>query len=424
VSSLDSVPAPDTFADLVIPTVTGYDSQVSYLAARYKQGGRTVYSLTLSPAQILAFVNKPDPTKPTLGNREIRLQHAIDFGKYVRAYEGWVSPAIILRAPAIFEFEVITGPTGAELGVVKFPRQASADIHILDGQHRILGFYYATQGIADDLDKARASLAAARRVDPEGRSVTDSQARIAELERQRTRLEKEGATLLLYVEEDADTFKQMFFDIAENALGITASIKAAFDSRKVVNRALEQVSAHELLQGRVDPEKDRVGRGSPYLVGAKHVAEITRTVAVGLEGRVSKNQEATMSEQVVAADTERFLSMIEESFPELKQLAAKTLMPDDLRGSSLLGSIVMLRILAGAYYELITLRSWDPSLVSAFFMSLAPHMSAPVSEDSIWMTHTDVFALNTSGPRGRRQDLKALRDALVDWAITKPAFLG
>jgi hypothetical protein len=424
VTEVSTVPTPEAFAELVIPAVTGYDPQVSYLAARYKQGGRTVYSINLSPAQILAFVNKPDPTKRTLGNREIRLQHAIDFGKYVRAYDGWVSPALILRAPAIFEFEAITGPLGAELGVVKFPRQASSDIHILDGQHRILGFYYATQGIADDLDKARASLAAARRLDPEGRSVLDAQQRIAELERQRTRLEKESATLLVYVEEDADTYKQMFFDIAENALGITASIKAGFDSRKVVNRALDQVSEHGLLHGRVDPEKDRIGRGSPYLLGAKHVSEITRTIAVGLDGRVSKNQEVILREKDVAANTEQFLTMLEKTFPDLTRVAAAELMPDDLRGSSLLGSVLMLRVLAGAYYELITRRGWKPSDVAKFYETLAPHMNAPVGADSIWMTETGVFALQSSGPRGRRQDLKALRDSIVDWAIASPPFLG
>ena len=38
------------------------------------------------------------------------------------------------------------------------------------------------------------------------------------------------------VEDDSTAYKQMFFDIADNALGITSSVRARFDSRKVVNR--------------------------------------------------------------------------------------------------------------------------------------------------------------------------------------------
>ena len=77
----------------------------------------------------------------------------------------------------------------------------------------------------------------------------------------------------------------MFFDIADNALGITSSVRARFDSRKVVNRGLEEVMKHALLKDRVDPEQDRMGRNNPNLMGAKHVAEIVRTLAVGIEGR-------------------------------------------------------------------------------------------------------------------------------------------
>jgi hypothetical protein len=252
--------------------VTGYDTDIRFYSTRYKQGGRTVYALDLSLAEIAALIPAPDPDRPTPGNRAIRPAHAAEFGKYVREHEHWVAPGLILRAPAMFHFEILTEIGGTQFGVISFPRLALMDIHILDGQHRILGIHLAVLGIADDLDKARSTLASARRVDPKGRAVADTNKRISALNAQRERLAKERITMQIFVEENMIAYRQMFFDIADNALGITSSVKARFDNRKVVNRALEAVMEHPLLTGRVDPEGDRVGRGSPYLMGAKHVA--------------------------------------------------------------------------------------------------------------------------------------------------------
>ncbi|MGC8073608.1 hypothetical protein ACP3W1_23915, partial [Salmonella enterica] len=87
---------------------------------------------------------------------------------------------------------------------------------------------------------------------------------------------------------DIDEAKQMFFDIAENALGITASTRARFDSRKIVNRALPMVLEHPLLLNRVDLDKDRVQKNSPFWIPASKVVEIIRTMRKGFEGRVSR----------------------------------------------------------------------------------------------------------------------------------------
>ena len=412
-------------ANITVPEATGYASTTSLYATKYKQGGRTVFGLDLSLDQIADLIDKPDPEKLTPGNRAIRPKHAADFARYIRDHNGWVSPAMILRSPSIFKFEPITEIAGAQFGLLTFPVKKASDIHILDGQHRILGIHIAQAQIRDEIDKARSALATARRVDPKGKSVTDAQKRITALEKQQERLGLERISVQIMVEEDPQAYKQAFFDIADNALGITASVKSLFDSRKVVNRALEAVFQHPLLNGRVDQERDRVTRNSPFLVGAKHVAEITRTVNVGLDGRISRRMEAEMNESAVAAKARDFLTVMQDSFPQFQGVVDGLITPEGLRKSSLLGSVLMIRILGGVYYELVeTDRKWERSDVEAFFKKLAPHMEAPVYEGSIWLEHTDLFDEGAMAPHSRRQDLAALVNLLVGWAIENPEWLS
>lgn len=405
---------------------TGYDTDITLFATRYKQGGRTVYGLDLSPEQIVNFIPAPDPSVKTPGNREIRPKHASSFARYFREQAQWVVPGMILRTAAPFQFEVQVKVAGTEFGILTFPRMNLLDLYILDGQHRILGFHMAFQQIGADLDKARSQKATARKVDPDSVAVAMAEDQIAELETQRKRLSNERVSLEIFVVQDPAEYKQMFFDVADNALGITSSVKSRFDNRRVVNRSLEMVMEHPLLDGRVDQEADRIGKGSPYLLGAKHVAEIIRSVRVGLLGRVSRVQDKTWSETDLAVHAKEFIDILVAAFPPLKAVELGQILPDGLRKTSMLGSPTMLRILAGAYHELVSdLHHFTPEMVGEFFASkLAPHMEAPVYPGSIWLDKFPVVFTDGSGnPGGRRQDLSFVKDAIVDWAIEKPDFL-
>lgn len=218
----------------------------------------------------------------------------------------------------------------------------------------------------------------------------------------------------------------MFFDIADNALGITSSVRARFDSRKVVNRSLEDVMKHALLQGRVDPEQDRMARGNPNLMGAKHVAEIVRTLAVGIDGRIGRRLEYELREDQLVQKTNDFLDALLAAFPPLEAVVDSELSPEELRRSSLLGSTVMHRVLAGVYQDLVDRHRFDGEDVTEFFAKLAPHMKGAVKPDSIWVTKVgeDVFSEGALAPRSRRQDLRTLRDAMVEWATAEAEWLN
>jgi hypothetical protein len=407
-------------------TLTGYDPDIRFYATRYRQGGRTVYSVDLSLTQIAQLLPAPDPANPTEGNRRIKEAHAKAFGDYVRTHPDWVAPALVLRGPDIFEFEPKEQIGGTEFGVLSFPRLASTDLRILDGQHRILGIHLAIKGIADDLEKQRGLLAKAKRNGAEPADLQQFQAKIDQLNAQRERFARERTSLQIFIEDDQIAYKQMFFDIADNALGITSSVRARFDSRKVVNRSLEDVMKHALLRGRVDPEQDRIAGGNRNLMGAKHVAEIVRTLAVGIEGRVGRRLEDELHEDALVQKTNDFLDALVAAFPPLDAVIEGTISPDELRRTSLLGSTVMLRVLAGVYAELVSDRHrFDDEDVTEFFRKLAPYMPGPVTANSIWVTKVsdDVFSPGALAPRSRRQDLKTLRDTLVDWATREPTWL-
>jgi hypothetical protein len=276
--------------------VTGYDTEDRFYATKYAQGGRKVFALDLSLAQVAAYLPEPDPNTRTEGNRRIRESHAKAFGTYVREQEDWVSPALLLRSPDIFKFEMKEEVAGTQFGILSVPRLARSDLRILDGQHRILGIHRAIQGIAGDLEKERDLLAKAKRNEDPPAVIKQHADRIKELERQRARLGRERVSIQVIVEDESTAYKQMFFDIADNALGITSSVRARFDSRKVVHRAIEDVIKHALFAERVDMEQDRIGSNNPNLVGAKHVADIIRAVAVGVDGRVGRRLEDELRE--------------------------------------------------------------------------------------------------------------------------------
>jgi len=409
------------------PAVTGYDPEVRFYATRYNQGGRTVYSLDLSLSQIAGLIPAPDPATPQPGNRRVTTSHAAAFGNYVRSNEHWVVPAIVLRGVSQFDFETLESIEGTEFGIISLPFVALTEIHILDGQHRILGIHLALRGIAAELEKSRNALnRAVKRVNPDDPDtqevVTDIQDHVAVLNKQRIRFEKERASVQIFVEDGQTEYQQMFYDIADNALGLPASVKARFDTRKAVNRVLQDVLAHPLLAGRVDLEADRLGRSNPNLLSAKHVVEIVRTIAVGIEGRIGRRVESELDERDLLARSNKFFDILSESFPLFKDMKSGEISAADLRASSMIGSPVIIRTLAGVYQELRK-RGVSFVKIKKFFSDLDPFLSRPASKDWVARTGGELFFEGALSPTSRRQDLLALSQTMVQWAEDRPAWL-
>lgn len=400
--------------------LTGYSLTDDYLALRYRQGGRTIYDVILPVAATTTMVARPDPAKPTEGNRRISASHAKGFEMYFRENTDEIIPALYFYALAnnSFSFKEMSKPTtGVQIGILSIPK-GSRELHILDGQHRVLGFYEAIEDIEAEIAKVQGFISGSRR-DENAELEAQHQKTMNSLLSQKSRLMTEHVSVQIAVVNSIQEAQQAFADIAENAQGIKLAIRARFDTRKIVNRAIEDVVNHPLFKGHVDMEQDRVIGTNPNLIGVRHVADLVRIVEVGIAGRIGKAQEKTLDEGRLVENTEEFLNTLVAGFSELAEVADGKLNPADLRQKSLLGSATMLRVLGGVYHNLTDDTEYD---ASAFFEKLQPLMTAPVAADSIWMKSKEiegVFTVGSLAPNARNQSIKALTNFITDMATKK-----
>jgi hypothetical protein len=151
------------------------------------------------------------------------------------------------------------------------------------------------------------------------------------------------------------------------------------------------------------------------LMGAKHVADITRSVIAGPGGRVSKKVESLTDNEVIES-VRSFLDVISIAFTALAEITEEDV------------------------------DNYDPSLsekkkneppappnlredgaedgdIQEFFKRLDRHMTAPVTEDSIWRTTTanEDFEPNASAPIMRQQNVVHLTKVITDWYKKAPA---
>lgn len=399
-------------------------------ASRFKQGGRTVYSLDLSPLQLTALVPRPNPDVPVESNREIRPKHAEEFGDYFIENEAWVIPGIILRTTEPLKFVVDKDEHSTQFGELHLPRTASFEIYTLDGQHRTLGFFMARDKLAARREQAVEALHAAKRQYDGAEPVHSAEERLAGIDKVIKRFETERFAVQIYVEADPQAYRQMFYDIADNALGITAAVRARFDSRKVINRALPEIVEHPLLKGKLELESDRLPVDSPKFLSYKNVVEIAKNVIKGFYGRMSRNDNLTMQERHITEEVHTFLDSLARSFPQLKSLEIGNVTPEQLRETSLLASPRFLRLLAGVFHELRdpVKKARRPEQIEAFFKKLAPHASAeggPVYEGTIWLEHMPegCFTDGINDTSIHADQIANIYRTLLEWEVLGPDFL-
>lgn len=402
--------------------ISGPRRESTYLAQCSTQGGRTVYTIRIPLTSLDVILPLPDPDQPDPDNRKVDGRHAKAFGDYIRQQETWVAPTLLARDNGGCTFEEASGTDG-RIGYLTIPWATGAlsPLSNVDGQHRILGVHLIIRILGEEIKKIDREITRATRPD----KIADLTASRDKLTAQLQRLENESVGVDIYVEPSNILARQMFVDVADNAKGISSALKARFDSSKVANRILDRVVNHALLKGKVDLEQDRMTRGNPNLLGAKHVADLTRGVAVGVAGRIGKQRERELADEVLVEMVHSFFDCLADGFKDLAAVAEGTLKPLELRSQSLLGSVGMLRVLAGVYYELKENNDAGDEDVTVFFAKLDPHMNAPVSATSIWRkTATSLdFEEDASAPIMRTQNLIHLVKVIVDWYHTPPAEL-
>lgn len=413
-----------------LPSNLGGAMPVQLPATRYRQGQRTQYHVAIPVWQVTQVItNKPDPARPLEGNRRVDPARAEKFANYIIEHEGWVSPAIIVRAPArelgfksIKDFDNSTS-----WGVLEIPLNILSEIVLLDGQHRTLGIFRALEAINKKVTTQREHV---KNLEDQGQNpdlILEQRKRLNSFIHQRDRLSSEHISIDI-AEVGSHDASQMFGDINNNAKGVNADLRTVLDQRDVVNRiVVSLMEEHPLLVGRVERgERARFSPANPNLMGAKGVADIARSVFVGT-GRIGNRIDDELNNDVVAATerVSRFFDLLVGSFDELKDIIEGTSTPVDLRQNSMLGSITMVRALACTWFNLTSTvqpvgeKKFSRAQVEQFFRDLAPHLRRiPVkADDEMWMA-TGAFALDgtSTAPSARSQDFKALIAGMTDWA--------
>jgi hypothetical protein len=393
----------------------------TYLAQRSFQGGRVVYSVRVPLADLPTILPVPSPEQPDEDNRKVDAKHAREFGEYLDSKPDWVAPTLLARDNGGCKFE----PANSEgnVGYLEVPWAVGTITRLstIDGQHRVLGVHLEQKRITEaiaDVDRSLLRMVSSEKIT---KAKEEKQALIDRLER----LKNEYVGLDIYVELDNLKARQMFVDVADNAKGISAAVRARFDAYKVANRTLSDVMRHPMLKGRVDPEQDRMTPKNPNFIGAKHVADITRAVLVGPGGRIGKKVETEISDSEVIEAVKDYLDIISVAFTDLAEMTEDKIPAVAVRNKSLLGSVGMLRVLAGVFRDLREAKVSDED-ITIFFKKLDKHMIAPVSENSLWRSLAETnehFEMDAKAPIMRQQNLVALNKVITSWYKKAPAIL-
>lgn len=424
---MTETPSPD-FGKIEIPAnLTGYDEFDTYVAQQSTQGGRTHYAIVVPVQRVLSILPTPDPNQPFEDNRQVNRPHAAKFGEYIRNQPNWHSGPLTARTTVgVVQFVPFPGQAAGSIrfGTLSIPRNRMDDFRIIDGQHRVYGIALLKQSLADQKFERSNRLAKAEasgQKDQIPQLKRDLEA-IVEVE---NRMKSEAISIDLLIENDQSKARQVFVDVADNARGIPKPVRARFDMSKVVNRAMSEVLGNPplLLVGRVDDQKDRMSGANPNFIGAGTLAEIIRLLTVG-SGKIGKAMEQTLDSSKLAQNGCEFFDLLTATFAELDALANGTATAPELRATSLLGSSTMLRILAGAYHEVV--QKNGKAAAAGLFQKLANHTQAPINAETqsgmLWIAcgTQETFIDGAHAPGARSQQVRDATHTIASWISNPP----
>ncbi|MFJ3902132.1 DNA sulfur modification protein DndB [Streptomyces sp. NPDC090025] len=408
----------------------------TYLGLRSMQGGRTVYTTRIPLAELPVILAIPDPAKADPDNRRVDSNHAKGFGHYLADNPGWVAPALLIRDTGGCRFEPISEDGTVGYLTVPWAIGGIGRLITIDGQHRVLGVHLEKQRISNEI--ARVDREAVRANEAKKHKLQEEREALI---RRLQRLKEEFIGVDIYVEGDGVRGQQMFVDVADNAKGISGAVRARFDTSRIANRTLTDIVAHPLFVGKIDIERDRMTMANRNLMGAKHVADITRAVIGSHGGRANKKVESLTDNEVIES-VRGFLDVISTAFTDLAAITEEDVdnyhpslskkhrneppvpptLAMQLRESSLLGSVGMLRVLGGVYRNLRE-EGVEDGDIQEYFKRLDRHMAVPVTEHSIWRTTTAKtnFEPEASAPIMRQQNIAHLTKVITDWYKKAPA---
>ena len=401
---------------------TGYDDFESYWAVEYHQGGRQTFEVNLTLSSIPRFVTAPDPNRPIEGNRRVDVRHARGIAEYVRTRANGLIPTIVLRCPSgtldfVANPEVRAGG-GVRFGALRIPKSKIQDLHIVDGQHRILGLEIATRELGEERLSLKSQIVDAQEAGnvPVKKELEEQ---LAIIEDQLSRISRERVTVQIVVVDSIKEFKQIFVDMNDTAKGVKLSQVIEFDSSNPLYQASIKLSEHRLFAGRTEREKNTVGDNSPDLVSLANLFQFVRAASFGISGRISDarmkeiSRDVTPLVRVAHASVDRLI----EAFPMLEDIATGGVSPAEAREESPLARANTMRVLIGADSALMTI-GVDAADIPAFYMQLSEELSGPFTRSNrLHQASGSAFPLDAMAPGSRNQNLKDAVNVIVGFCI-------
>ena len=263
------------------------------LAQQIKGAGNSAFLFSLPIRLALELLEIPDPSFPFPDNRRVSKKHAMDFGNYWENHEAdWIVPPILLDSSRALNFDLISKSSNeTEFGELELIGGDRENLRILDGQHRILGWYL--KQIELDSRLSDAVSAYNKLIIGGGKRESEIvQAEIDHIKAVMERLKNEHVAMNLLDSLTPHLHQQFFVDVAKNALGINKTVQAKFDTASIVNRVTQRlIKRHRLFADRIDLEKTSCSGSNPNLLTVVNVSDITRHACFGVNRQVTAKRE-------------------------------------------------------------------------------------------------------------------------------------
>ena len=395
------------------------------LAQRIKRSENSTFLFSLPIGLALELLEIPDPAHPFPDNRRVSKKHAMDFGNYWENHAAdWIVPPLLLDSSLTLNFEILSTKSHktelVELELISGDRET---LRILDGQHRILGWYLKQIELDSRLTDATSAY---NKLIISG-AKKESELVFSEIDRIRgtiERLKNEHVAINLLDSLTPQLHQQFFVDIAKNALGINKTVQAKFDRASIVNRVTHELRKnHPLFEDRIDLEKTSCSGANPNLLSVVNVADITRHACFGVNRQVTAKRENNYKDEVLELNVSTFLDSMVKKIPQLAEVIDGHLKPEVLRENYMLGSGTIWRCLSGAFYETCVIVDDDEGTIEIdrsqlrkfenFLGLFGENMNLPISRE--WFA-TNLFPLKRSkAPSSRAQDLESMVGLMSAW---------
>ena len=399
---------------------------IDVIAQRISRLGGSEYLFAIPISLALELLEIPDPAHPFIDNRRVSKKHAMDFGNYWELHPmNWVVPPILLDTADQLDYSVLRHEN-EQISLVELiiPSNHKHSLRILDGQHRILGWYLKKLDLDARLAEATTAYNKAVIRFNSGEKK-ERQLELNEINEQILRLQNENVSINLLDGLSAKKHQQFFVDIAKNALGINKTVQAKFDSASIINRVTQElIKKHSLLQGRIDMEKTSCSGTNPNFLTVVNISDISRHVCFGVNRMVTAKRENNYQDSILVETVSTFLNLMVDNIPQLKDLMKNRISPADFRELYMLGSGTIWRCMAGAFYEVAVIIDADEGTIeldlsavakfSRMLEAFSQEMRLPISDN--WFA-TGLFPVRRSkAPSSRAQDLEAMVSLLSAWS--------